>query len=44
MTGQCLTSVTDEDSKEEQKSQEEKFRPLIEWLRKETKGVVRDGG
>ena len=43
-TSQCLTSATDEDSEEEKKNLEEKFRPLIEWLREETKGVVRDGG
>ena len=44
-TGQYLTLVTDEeDSKEEQKKLEEKFAPLIEWLKEETKGVVRDGG
>lgn len=43
---QCLTSVTDgeeEDSKEAQKKLEEKFAPLLEWLKEETKDVVRDG-
>jgi pyruvate/2-oxoacid:ferredoxin oxidoreductase beta subunit len=43
---QCLTFVIDgeeEDSKEAQKKLEEKFTPLLEWLKEETKDVVRDG-
>jgi hypothetical protein len=41
-----LTLITDnegEDSKEAQKRLGEKFKPLIEWLKEETKDVVRDG-
>ena len=33
----------EESSKEAQKKQEEKFKPLIEWLKEETKDVVRTG-
>jgi heat shock protein beta len=43
---QCLTFATDgeeEDSKEAQKKLEEKFKPLLEWLKEETKDVVRNG-
>lgn len=32
-----------EDSKEAQKILEEKFSPLLEWLKEETKDVVRTG-
>lgn len=41
-----MTFVTDseeDDSKEAQKKLGEKFKPLIQWLREETKDVVRDG-
>lgn len=42
----CLTFATDgeeEDSKEAQKQLKEKFNPLLEWLKEETKGVVQNG-
>lgn len=44
--GRCLTFIADgeeEDSKEAQKKLEEKFTPLLEWLKEETKNVVRTG-
>lgn len=33
----------EEGSREAQKKLKEKFKPLIEWLKEETKDVVRDG-
>lgn len=40
----CITLDLDpEEEKEEQKALEEKFLPLIEWLKKEAKDSVRDG-
>ena len=37
------TDSEGEDSKEAQKILEEKFSPLLEWLKEETKDVVRTG-
>ena len=31
------------DEKEEQKRLEERFKPLLEWLKDEAKDIVRDG-
>lgn len=38
-----LPDEEEEDAKEAQKKLKEKFKPLIEWLKEETKDVVRDG-
>ena len=38
-----ITLDLDEEEKEEKKALEEKFQPLIEWLKEEAKGSVLDG-
>lgn len=39
----ALCPEDDEEEKEQQKQFTEQYKPLLAWLKKETKDVVRDG-